>query len=440
MRNPYESLAVPRSATADDIKKSYRLLAKKLHPDTNNNDPSAAVLFAELNAAHEILSDEAKRRAFDRGEIDAEGRPAPEEVANAVSGLTLSVTGLMVAAAILAGSTLIVRSLIPRVDANQEHALVVQSNQPESRLLFPQSISYVAPDTIPLGIRVGGETLGLALEITGLPNGTAISRGRPLPGGGWRIRATDVGNAVIYLPHGFSGVIDLAVNLRLLDDTVVDRGSLHLEWLQTHPSESAGAAAVSENSDDKELATAPTDQSTQHTADSQRDHEPIELLVGRSEKLITEGDVEAARILLQPAAEASDARAALALGSTYDPIMLAILQAHGVAPDVSLALDWYKKAQELGSREAQQRLQVLATSLVVPKKRGVHPPIHVVVSHAARPRTAAPHVAAPHIAAPEDPNSVGGDRVAAIPNPSIHAQLIRVDASLKLAPLFGVTY
>jgi DnaJ-class molecular chaperone len=75
MRDPYEVLGVPRSATADDIKKSFRRLAKKLHPDANKNDPKAAARFAELNAAHEILGDEDKRKAFDRGEIDAEGKP-----------------------------------------------------------------------------------------------------------------------------------------------------------------------------------------------------------------------------------------------------------------------------------------------------------------------------------------------------------------------------
>jgi DnaJ-class molecular chaperone len=75
MRDPYEVLGVPRSATADDIKKAFRRLAKKLHPDANKNDPKAAARFAELNAAHEILGDEEKRKAFDRGEIDAEGKP-----------------------------------------------------------------------------------------------------------------------------------------------------------------------------------------------------------------------------------------------------------------------------------------------------------------------------------------------------------------------------
>jgi len=75
MRDPYEVLGVDRKASASDIKSAYRRLAKKLHPDANKNDPKAATRFAELNAAHELLGDEDKRKAFDRGEIDAEGKP-----------------------------------------------------------------------------------------------------------------------------------------------------------------------------------------------------------------------------------------------------------------------------------------------------------------------------------------------------------------------------
>jgi DnaJ-class molecular chaperone len=75
MRDPYEVLGVQRSASASDIKKAYRKLAKKLHPDSNKKDPKAADKFAELNSAHEIVGDEEKRKQFDRGEIDAEGKP-----------------------------------------------------------------------------------------------------------------------------------------------------------------------------------------------------------------------------------------------------------------------------------------------------------------------------------------------------------------------------
>ena len=75
MRDPYEVLGVSRSASAADIKSAFRKLAKKLHPDANKADPKAASRFAELNAAYEIVGDDDKRKAFDRGEIDAEGKP-----------------------------------------------------------------------------------------------------------------------------------------------------------------------------------------------------------------------------------------------------------------------------------------------------------------------------------------------------------------------------
>ncbi|MGH6673468.1 MAG: DnaJ C-terminal domain-containing protein [Xanthobacteraceae bacterium] len=75
MRDPYEVLGVNRKAGAAEVKSAYRRLAKKLHPDANKNDPKAASRFAELNAAHEIIGDEDKRKAYDRGEIDAEGKP-----------------------------------------------------------------------------------------------------------------------------------------------------------------------------------------------------------------------------------------------------------------------------------------------------------------------------------------------------------------------------
>lgn len=75
MRDPYEVLGVDRKASGNDIKSAFRRQAKKLHPDANKNDPKAASRFAELNAAYEILGEDDKRKAFDRGEIDAEGKP-----------------------------------------------------------------------------------------------------------------------------------------------------------------------------------------------------------------------------------------------------------------------------------------------------------------------------------------------------------------------------
>src|ERR1700756_2632684 len=77
MRDPYEVIGVPRSATADEIKQAYRNLAKKLHPDLNPGNKKAEQAFKELSAAYDLLSDPDKRARFDRGEIDASGAERP---------------------------------------------------------------------------------------------------------------------------------------------------------------------------------------------------------------------------------------------------------------------------------------------------------------------------------------------------------------------------
>ena len=75
MRDPYEVLGVAKNASAKDIKSAYRKLAKKHHPDQNPDDPKAKDRFAAANQAYEILGDDKTRAAFDRGEIDADGKP-----------------------------------------------------------------------------------------------------------------------------------------------------------------------------------------------------------------------------------------------------------------------------------------------------------------------------------------------------------------------------
>ena len=74
-RDPYDVIGVARTASADEIKRAFRKKAKALHPDANPKDAKAQDRFAELNNAYELLSDAEKKRQFDRGEIDAEGKP-----------------------------------------------------------------------------------------------------------------------------------------------------------------------------------------------------------------------------------------------------------------------------------------------------------------------------------------------------------------------------
>lgn len=73
MRDPYTVLGVGREASADDLKKAYRGLAKQFHPDLNPGDKLVEQKFKEITAAYDLLSDATKRARFDRGEIDAQG-------------------------------------------------------------------------------------------------------------------------------------------------------------------------------------------------------------------------------------------------------------------------------------------------------------------------------------------------------------------------------
>src|SRR6185436_1329230 len=75
MRDPYDVLGVSRKATEAEIKKAFRALAKKHHPDKHANDPKAVKKFQETSGAYEVIGDKEKRAQYDRGEIDEAGQP-----------------------------------------------------------------------------------------------------------------------------------------------------------------------------------------------------------------------------------------------------------------------------------------------------------------------------------------------------------------------------
>jgi DnaJ-class molecular chaperone len=76
-KDPYETLNVDRGASGDEIKRAYRKLAKKLHPDLNPGNKAVELKFKEVQGAYDLLSDPEKRARFDRGEIDASGQEKP---------------------------------------------------------------------------------------------------------------------------------------------------------------------------------------------------------------------------------------------------------------------------------------------------------------------------------------------------------------------------
>lgn len=79
MKDPYEILGVPSSATDKDIKKAFKQIARKHHPDLHPDDKQAEAIFKEASAAYDLLKDKDRRRRYDAGEIDATGAERPQQ-------------------------------------------------------------------------------------------------------------------------------------------------------------------------------------------------------------------------------------------------------------------------------------------------------------------------------------------------------------------------
>src|ERR1700754_4098591 len=75
MRDPYEVLGVPKTASEAEVKKAFRSLAKKHHPDKHAGDAAAQKKFQEISGAYDILGDKQKRAQFDAGAIGPDGNP-----------------------------------------------------------------------------------------------------------------------------------------------------------------------------------------------------------------------------------------------------------------------------------------------------------------------------------------------------------------------------
>jgi hypothetical protein len=141
-----------------------------------------------------------------------------------------------------------------------------------------------------------------------------------------------------------------------------DRGILAQSEISSQPPETAQPRKSSEGETVAMVQPRATGAQTSPSSKAARvlDPEEIKLLMKQGQQLIAAGDVVTARTVLQRAAEAGNASAAIALGATYDPKVLAKLGVVGVSADVEKARSWYQKAETLGSPDARGRLEALA--------------------------------------------------------------------------------
>jgi hypothetical protein len=229
-------------------------------------------------------------------------------------------------------------SFLPRF-VGHTSASAERPSRPAPKLVAGQAAPRRTGEAFPLGVSIRGPHEGARLLVAGLTNGATLSAGRPAGDDSWRVSTADLDDVTIQPPRDFVGAMDLAIELRLADDTATDRRSLRFEW---------AAPAVAE-AKPKEFAI------------HQLDADEVAALRKRGDELIASGDLAAARLVLLRAAEAGDARGALALAGTYDPMVLEKLPVHGFAPNIAMARSWYEKARQFGSADAPRRLEMLAS-------------------------------------------------------------------------------
>jgi hypothetical protein len=267
--------------------------------------------------------------------------------------------------------TLVVLDAFPRASSTASRGFAAtvsqqstpgKSNQigmPSQQLIFDRASSG-ADVTVPLNASLRGALEGTNLTVAGVPAGATVSPGRQLKSGLWRIEDAQLGSVTVHPPPGFSGKVKLVLELRRADGTIVDRQPVRLDW--AGPSREQASTGPRPTS--VPLMGAPARAATnlvEHTPVTPLNQHEISVLVLRGEEYLKAGQIAAARLVLQRAADAHDARGTLMLAATYDPIILDRLGVLGLTADAEIARFWYEKAKEFGSSEAPRRIEMLAS-------------------------------------------------------------------------------
>ena len=226
-------------------------------------------------------------------------------------------------------------SLASNSPSPQTPPMPLQPAVPEAPRLVIEAADAGTEDEIGLGVKVQGPIEGVTAIVSGIAAGTTLSKGRPWGETGWFVPAAELGMTKLRPPAGFSGTMQYTVALKMPDAKIADRQTLRLQWSDAQTNKDAGLRKL----DPDEIAT----------------------LLKRGQALFETGDLAGARLLLQRAAEAGDPVAAMAIASTFDPVVLQDLGVRGFVADVGKARYWYEKAREFGSKEAPRRLESLAS-------------------------------------------------------------------------------
>lgn len=206
---------------------------------------------------------------------------------------------------------------------------------------------------LPLGIDVTNYASGSIINFSGLLAGTVMSAGAASGEGIWSIAVDDLPKALVIPPRDYVGPMTIIAELHGSNGEAIVRSPVRYIWKQD----------AAESSKTLRPRPSAVDAIATSGAEAPRQIDPREAaaLLKRAEELLSNGDVPAARLLLQRAAEAHNPLAAFELGATYDPIVLSKRGGLSIESDLTLAKTWYQKAREWGSSDASARLEALAS-------------------------------------------------------------------------------
>ena len=280
--------------------------------------------------------------------------------------------------------------------------------------------SSLTPIPLSLAVAPGVPEQRLRIRVSGLPEGARLSNGSDLGNGEWLLREPDLEHLTMSLAPGFSGQITLLAEV-IDDATHIQAAPSQKVAVNVSPEKMVvqPAAAAPDNPPqsfaeqpdlDTSLETAEatpegptpivpqsspfselrvqlptpgiepeTDTETKvATLTPPAQNDALELeetpvpvpaqtsvtndsgLIAKGDELMSNGDIFAARLFYERALKKGDARAATALGKSYDPVIYQQLKVHGVIPDPNIAIEWYRKGAEGGDEMASARLQALS--------------------------------------------------------------------------------
>jgi hypothetical protein len=251
-------------------------------------------------------------------------------------------------------------SLFPTPPRKPAPTLIVRDN------------SGLINEPLELGISVDAPAPGTTVAINRLPAGARLTAGARVSANQWRVPAQEISNAAIIPPTNFVGEMNLSVELHGADGGTLVAAFDRLSWTSPQPASTVAASAsatptvppgppgVLAPQQPQAMASPPPTAARVELARELSANE-IASFVRRAQELLASGDLQGARALLLHAAAAHDARAALFLAKTFDPMVSRQSGAADPAQDLAQARSWYQIARDWGSPEAQRQLDALAS-------------------------------------------------------------------------------